>query len=367
LFGAILLAALVTLALGARASRPPSVAERDARAPGKRIGPWGWYLLGGLLLGLAALTRPVAQILVPVVPLGYLLVERRWQRALGASAVVSLGFVLIVGPWSIRNWVEHGSLTASGGLGRSLVARTIKYDQGFFETDRQPAPDDLKGQVYQFVRGKRNTIRNSRSVRSTQAGLMTELGLTQAQSDSLMRQVALEQIAERPLYYALGSLRMAGQIVAGREKEDRLMPRWNDRSDKDWVEQWEARVDHLLTPTTPAEWNEQSRAERLVEIYQPATLGPVLPLLAVGGLALTMAYPPFRPALMSGFAALALILASAALDGPVPRYRYPIDPLIALFAVGGVLTSIHGAAASLKPVLVRRRAGQPARPATADG
>jgi len=366
LFGAILLAALVTLTLGAGASRPPSVSGRDAPASG-RIGLWGWCLLGGLLLGLAALTRPVAQILVLVVPLAYLLIERRWQRALGASAVVVLGFVLVVGPWTIRNWVEHGSLTASGGLGRSLVARTIKYDQGFFETDRQPAPDDLKGQAYQFVRGKRNTIRNSRSVRSTQAGLMKELGLTQAQSDGLMRQVALEQIAERPLYYALGSLRMAGQIVAGREKEDRLMPRWNDRSDKDWVEQWEGRLDHLLTPTTLAERNEQSRAEGLVEIYQPAALGPVLPLLAVVGLALAVAYPPFRPGLLSGLAALALILASATLDGPVPRYRYPVDPLITLFAAGGALASIRLAAAGLKPHLVRRRAGQTARPATADG
>jgi hypothetical protein len=84
-------------------------------------------------------------------------------------------------------------------------------------------------------------------------------------------------------------------------------------------------------------------------------------------LVLAMAYPPFRPALLSGLAALALILASAALDGPVPRYRYPVDPLITLFAAGGVLTGIRVVAARLKPSLVRRTAGQPARPATADG
>ena len=42
-----------------------------------------------------------------------------------------------------------------------------------------------------------------------------------------------------------------------------------------------------------------------------------------------------RPALCPGCGAR-ILLASAALDGPVPRYRYPLDPLIALFAAGGV-------------------------------
>ena len=43
-----------------------------------------------------------------------------------------------------------------------------------------------------------------------------------------------------------------------------------------------------------------------------------------------------RPALLPGLAGTGLLLASAALDGPVPRYRYPLDPLIALFAAGAL-------------------------------
>jgi hypothetical protein len=46
-----------------------------------------------------------------------------------------------------------------------------------------------------------------------------------------------------------------------------------------------------------------------------------------------------RPALVPGLAGLGILLASAALDGPVPRYRYPLDPLIALFAAGALTSA----------------------------
>ncbi len=326
LFGTLLAGALLALLLGARVSGAPS----------RR---WGWFVLAGVLLGAGALTRPVGQILLLLVPLWLLLLRRGWRSVLSDSLLVSLGFGLLIGPWMLRNLAEHGSLTASGGLGRSLVARTIKYDTGFFDADQPtPAEADLKGQVRQFVRGKRNTIRNSRSVRSTQAGLIKELGLTQAQSNSLMRQVALEAIAARPAYYVVGSLQMAGQIVGGKEKEDSLQARWNQRTDKDWIEQWEARVDHLVQPTSPAEQREIDRAAAIVGIYQPAQLGALVPTLALVGLGLAALLPSQRPALLPGAAALLLVLASAFLDGPVPRYRYPVDPLLGLFVAGGVVT-----------------------------
>jgi 4-amino-4-deoxy-L-arabinose transferase-like glycosyltransferase len=345
LFGALLLATLVLLVLAARR------------------GQWAWCLAAGVALGAATLTRPVGQILIPLVPLAFLLAGGKGRNALRGSILVGVGFLLVVGPWTVRNLTTHGSLTASGGLGRSLVARTIKYDEGFFEDDRPTAgPDDLQGRVRQFVRGKRNTIRNSRSVRSTQAGLIKELGLTQAESDRLMRQVALEAIAERPGYYTLGSLRMAGQIAVGRPREDGLLDRWNDRANKDWVEQWEDRIDHLVTPLGLAEQREYGAAEVLVSIYRPAALGPIVPALAALGLGVAALVAPFRPALVPGLAALAILLASAALDGPVPRYRYPLDPLFALFAAGGAIASLtagRSALARLRGSPSAHRAGSP--------
>jgi hypothetical protein len=241
-------------------------------------------------------------------------------------------------PWMVRNLAEHGTLSAAGGLGRSLVARTIKYDEGFFDQSRPVADGDLKGEVREFIRGKRNTIRNSRSVRSTQAGLMTEFGMTQAESDRWMRVVATEAILEQPAYYVEGSLGMAWQIVLGKPKEDAYSERWVMRSDKDWVEQWEPRLHHLLAPNTAAEQAGVATAQWLTEIFQPAALGPILPILA--GLGLLVSTVAARPALLPGLAGLGILLASAALDGPVPRYRYPLDPLTALLAAGALAVAV---------------------------
>jgi 4-amino-4-deoxy-L-arabinose transferase-like glycosyltransferase len=328
LFTALLLATLLLLLLAGRS------------------GHWGWALLAGLTLGGAALTRPVAQALVALVPLAFLLYSRHpWQPwrhpwpIVRGTLLVGVGVGLVLVPWMARNYAEHGTLSAAGGLGRSLIARTIKYDEGYFDDERPVVEGDLKSEARQFIRGKRNTIRNSRSVRSTQAGLMKEFGLSQAESDRLMRQIALEMIAERPGYYAAGSLQMAWQIVLGKEKEDTYSDRWVMRRDKDWIEQWEPRVHHLLPPATTAEQRSVETAQWISELFQPASVGSILPILA--GLGVTLATVTARPALLPGLAGLGILLASAALDGPVPRYRYPLDPLIALFAAGAVALALQ--------------------------
>ncbi len=317
-----------------------------------KTGHWAWALVAGVTLGAASLTRPVAQALVVLVPLAFLIYSRRPWRIVRGTVLVGLGVAILLGPWMLRNLSEHGTMSAAGGLGRSLVARTIKYDEGFLDDSRPPEDGDFKAEVRQFIRGKRNTIRNSRSVRSTQAGLMKEFGLTQAESDRIMRVVATEAILEHPRYYAVGSLKMAWQIVLGKEKEDAYSDRWVMRAEKDWVEQWESRVDHVLTPPTPTEKASVETAQWLTGIFQPATVGPILPVLAIVGLLAGAVM--VRPALVPGLTLLGILLASAALDGPVPRYRYPLDPLIALFAAGGVTAVAYGLLG------VRRRFGRPA-------
>src|SRR3954468_10450780 len=59
--------------------------------------------LAGLLLGLATLTRPVAQALVPVIPIAILLVTRSWRQTIVRSAVALgiLGLMLV--PFVVRS------------------------------------------------------------------------------------------------------------------------------------------------------------------------------------------------------------------------------------------------------------------------
>ncbi|MGH7297558.1 MAG: glycosyltransferase family 39 protein, partial [Polyangiaceae bacterium] len=103
LFFALFWSALALLA-GARRSAAVSLRE----------------LIGaGLLLGLAALVRPVVLLFLPVVPLWALLVYRpRIRVACGAAAVVLVAACAVIAPWTVRNWRVHGQfvpITTMGG------------------------------------------------------------------------------------------------------------------------------------------------------------------------------------------------------------------------------------------------------------
>ena len=60
--------------------------------------------------------------------------------------------------------------------------------------------------------------------------------------------------------------------------------------------------------------------------------------------------PAYRPAVLPFLVAFVLIAVSAMLVGDVPRYRYPVDPLMYVMAAGGLFGSLRVVAG-----LVRRR------------
>ena len=76
-----------------------------------------------------------------------------------------------------------------------------------------------------------------------------------------------------------------------------------------------------------------------------------MPVLFIVGTVLALVAPGLRPALLLSLATLALLVTCAALDGPVVRYRYPADPLIALVGSGAVTWVVGWG--------VRRLAGRP--------
>ena len=62
---------------------------------------------------------------------------------------------------------------------------------------------------------------------------------------------------------------------------------------------------------------------------------PITWLFGIGTV-LALVVPRFRPALAPAATALVLVLAAAAFDGLVWRFRYPADPAIAVVAAGGL-------------------------------
>ena len=102
LFTFLLTAALVALGAKARAEPPAS---------------WRWAL-GGLLLGLATLTRPIV-LLFPLLASAWLLFRfrRDWRKAALPSALAIGAFAAALLPWSVRNQIQMEKLVLVSTVG----------------------------------------------------------------------------------------------------------------------------------------------------------------------------------------------------------------------------------------------------------
>jgi hypothetical protein len=291
------------------------------------------------LLGFATLTRPVAQALIPVVPLTILLVSRSWRLTLVRSAVALGAFGLVLLPWMVRSATEQDSASV-GSLGQSLIGRTARHDRGAWTYYDPVLHADEPADRVRARRILQQAADNGSSGKAVHTRLRRELGLSPAEADRLMRNLAIEAILRQPGYYVQGTLQRFVRMADGsverlrdvRNTADTARERWEDEPSR-----------HLLQPATPAEDRAAPIASVLTSIWQPGYVGPVLPLLAILGTVASLLRPAWRPAATLGLAAFALLFVSAALVGNVSRYRYPADPMLAVLAVGGVAWLVeHG-------------------------
>lgn len=86
-------------------------------ACGRRDSAWLWAL-GGVLLGLAAITRPNILLLGPAIVVWILLRTRpRWRRGVGLSLLTFAGCMAPIVPITIRNYVVAGDLVLIASQG----------------------------------------------------------------------------------------------------------------------------------------------------------------------------------------------------------------------------------------------------------
>ena len=90
-------------------------------SPASRLSP----LAAGLLVGLAHLTRADGVLLLPVVALGLLMRPPRPRVSVSSLFFLVLGYLLVMGPWFVRNLVFIGAPLSPSGT-RTLWLRT--YD-----------------------------------------------------------------------------------------------------------------------------------------------------------------------------------------------------------------------------------------------
>lgn len=298
-----------------------------------RRGRWQLWLAAGLALGAAILTRPVAQALIPLLGLAALAGQgRRWRPGLLAAGALLVGVAALQGPWVLRNALITGNASAST-FGRTLIARTAYYDRGFvFDVPGRPDPDPRTQRAREIVQ---DGAKRQQSDGVIAGRLREELSLGPVEVNRVMRDVAVSAILRDPEHFVRTTLAFTAQIWVG--VEERVREHWDEYKD---ANPWDPRIRGLVGGPTPAELAERPNASRLAQIYQPTRFAPLLAILFGLGLVMAGALPRHRAALLPGLAALGVLVLSAALDGPVERYRYPLDPLISVIAAGGLTGSV---------------------------
>lgn len=314
---------------------------------------WQWYALAGLVLGVAALTRPVAQVLVPMVPMYLFIMLRSWRRTLVMSTVVWAAVALLLVPWTFRNQQTYGSAETTA-TGRFLISRSVKHERNFvFYDEKEPVRPD-ESPTRRRARQIAQEVTNKRPAPGqVYQRVRDELKLTEPQTDALLRDIALEAIRKNPALYLQGTVEMLAELWLGAKKDETLKWHLDEHDQPRVANQWGPLATMLRAPT-PAELREIPAAERLSQVYRPTwVMGPMAFLFLLGVIG-CIVLPRFRGASWLAFVVAAQLVASTALVGEVPRYRYPVDPLIWLIAAMGVATVL---AAIQSLARIRQRAG----------
>lgn len=320
LFAALLAAALLA-----------STKVRGAR-------PARWATVAGVLLGLAALTRPSALALAP--PLAVMLawpVPGPRRRCALVGAALLFGCVGTVLPWMVRNQVVHGTFAIASGLGEALISRTRHHDRAFgadVYTSRGAEPraasDDQLARARSWVYRQ---LARTDEVDVIFLGLRQEFGLSQRDADRLLREVAVRGIQQDPIRYLRATARMGVDVFLG--WPNRLASMWDLAGKPKFREDWGEHGAHLLGPPTPSQERELSTAQALLDVLEHRRVGGVLAGLFLAGVATAAAR--YRAALPSALAVFVLLGLGVALAGPLTRYRASVDPVIAVVAAGGLV------------------------------
>jgi 4-amino-4-deoxy-L-arabinose transferase-like glycosyltransferase len=283
---------------------------------------WTLVLLAGLLSGLLSLVKPVGQslllpaALVALAPPASL--ARRGQRL----ALLLAAFGLVVLPWMVRNQQRYGQLSVGGTLGQSLAAYTMKFSRGQFQFDGPELPRDPDP----VRRAARRLMQSGMQEGANDAQLFyqlrSQLNLSETEADRLLLQLSVEAIARRPLVFLANLPPFFAQFFQRDiESFDQL---WD--SQRHWLDDPEL-AGLVVRPSVQQDANRGLVAATL-DLYRPHRLNLLLPLLALLGLAALWRTPGRRPALVLLGLAGYLLLVHVVLNGPLPRYRYAVEPLL---------------------------------------
>lgn len=301
-------------------------------------------IVGGAI-GLACLIRPVG--LAAAVALGLVIVldQRRLAPIVRLGVCAVAGLLVVMLPWMARNAIVHGAFSTDGNPGQTLVGRTMRHDTGFEFIDAAD-PDPARRRAREIMQAGRGGF-----VSPVRERIKRELGLDDLAANRLMRDLAVDALRRQPDHYVIGTLANLGRLAVGRP--ERAATHWATRREARNREEWESHIEirHLLGPPSPIQERQYHEAELITSLFQPATLGPTVALLALLGVLFAVRTPRRSTAMLLGLTAFGLLFGAVAMVAPLARYRYPAEPILYILAAGGLAGALQAANA----VIGRRR------------
>jgi tetratricopeptide (TPR) repeat protein len=254
-------------------------------------GAGGPALLGaGLVLGLLTLTRENAIVLAAVVP-AWLLAGFRavpWQRRLAGAGIFVLGVGLVLLPVGSRNYA----------VGGEFFLTTAQFGPNFYIGNHAGADG-----LYAPLRWGRGDARSERTDATRIAEAALGRPLPPSEVSRYWTGRALAYIRSEPVAWL--------RLVAWK-----VYLTWNGQE--------------LIDTEDPAVYADDSRVLR--GLLALVHFGTIVPLAAIG----LVATWPDRRRLWLLYATIASITASVALFYVFGRYRYPLVPVVILFAAAGL-------------------------------
>lgn len=309
----------------------------------------GPAVLGGFGIGAAVFFRPVAEVVLPIVVAFFLFAVEPRRRAVVLTLAAFAGFLVAFAPAAVADTALRGGPSA-GAVGEHLIWRLTRSDTGYFTRDDAQRAEQMADPARRYVvrRALDRTL-----PQEIYNGLRREFGLTPAQADRVMLDVALEAIARNSGRYLASTARMAGELFLGEDQRLGDISKRNgdirysnpQSKQRTWFED---RILHLAEPPAQTVQNEFERAELLTGIYQPGRWGLLPGLCFIVGTVLALLGRPSKLGLLPAASVLFMLVANAAMAGPEARFRYPMDPLIGVVAAGGLVGPIQLAAAQLE-------------------
>ncbi|MCA8924832.1 MAG: hypothetical protein KDD82_23675, partial [Planctomycetes bacterium] len=290
------------------------VCEAARRARG---GPW--LLVGGCAAAAGTLTRQAMQGWFVVGLLAVLCLRfGRWQRAV---ALFLLGAAAPVLAMVAHNAVFHGRASLTAAVGRNLYYRLTPGMPDL--TDPDAAPGDPYERARALIWERRE---GTKGYSEAYAAIQGELGWTDAQTEAAMKRFYLEQALRHPRAFAGVTLGFAWELIRAQENPYSVLQHHNQ-----------------VLPRVPEVWADLPQAELRTPLaargfaFQPTSLWPCLLLAAVapllvGGRARVLALAALASAAY-------FVTITALVELPLPRYRLPGIPFLAIacgLSVSGV-------------------------------